>query len=50
MAWKTLLLFHDRYEEVFKLLCVSQLDLIPYELSHTDTYALPPLEAMTSPP
>lgn len=49
VAWKALLLFHDHYEEFFKLLCVSQLDFIPYELSQTDTYAPPPLEAMTSP-
>lgn len=48
MAWKALLLFHDHYEGVFKLLCISLLDLISHQLSHTDTYPPPPLETMTS--
>lgn len=49
MAWKALLLFHDHYEGVFKLLCVSQQDLIPHELPDTDTYPPLPLETMTTP-
>lgn len=49
MAWNAVLLFHDHYEDVVKLLCVSQLDLIPHELSHIDSYPPPPLQTMTSP-
>lgn len=49
MSWKALLLLHDHYGVVFKLLCVTQVNLIPHELSHTDIYLHPSLETMTSP-